>query len=229
MRDSSLDRNWKSKYCTSAVYRNTYAYVCVHLLCLVVCAMFLASVDAIILTLGAFVTVLGLSVCGCLYAAILALQATRGPTCFFIQVGGTCACKRNGALCTYSKKLHEKQSHTLKCISPSGTSSLLHCVVVPTCRRWQEGLLPQLVTRSREDGRGGVGGQGGEGGSGAKWVILDGPLSPHKLETLLTLNDSDRLIKLSNGRGIPIDSSYRFILEVCHGLVQPADPLSPPP
>ena len=114
-----------------------------------------------------------------------------------------------------------KNSHTLKRVSHSGTSTLLRCVVVPTCRRWQEGLLPQLVTRSREEGRGGggVGGQGGEGGSGAKWVILDGPLSPHKLETLLTLNDSDRLIKLSNGRGIPIDSSYRFILEVCHGLV----------
>ena len=63
--------------------------MCVHLLedvrCLVLCAMCPASVDAIILTVGAFITVLGLSVCGCLYAAILALQATRGPRCSFVQ------------------------------------------------------------------------------------------------------------------------------------------------
>ena len=86
--------------------------------------------------------------------------------------------------------------------------------VIPTCRRWQEGLVPQLVNKSKEEGRTGGGGVG-EAGSGGRWVVLDGPLSPHQLETLLTLCDSDRVIKLSNGRNIPIDSAYRFILEVC--------------
>ena len=85
---------------------------------------------------------------------------------------------------------------------------------ISTRRRWREGLVPQLVNRSKEEGRTGGGGVG-EAGSGGRWVVLDGSLLPHQLETLLTLCDSDRLIKLSNGRNIPIDSGYRFILEVC--------------
>ena len=59
------------------------------------------------------------------------------------------------------------------------------------------------------------GGSGsGEGGRGGRWAVLDGALSTGQLETLLTLLDPDKLIKLSNGRGIPVDTSYRFILEV---------------
>ena len=122
---------------------------------------------------------------------------------------------------TYSKKLHEEQSHTEACFTFRNFNFATLCC----CSNLQEMAGRFAATASHQvqgggerGGRGGRG-QGGEGGSGAKWVILDGPLSPHKLETLLTLNDSDRLIKLSNGRGIPIDSSYRFILEVCHGLV----------
>ena len=88
--------------------------------------------------------------------------------------------------------------------------------VIPTRRRWQEGLVTQLVNRSKEEGRTGGGGGGvGEAGSGGRWVVLDGPLLPHQLETLPTLCDSDRPMKLSNGRNIPIDSGYRFISEVC--------------
>ena len=45
-------------------------------------------------------------------------------------------------------------------------------------------------------------------------MVLDGVLSPFQLDTLLTLLDTDKLIKLSNSRGIPIESNCRFILEV---------------
>ena len=89
-------------------------------------------------------------------------------------------------------------------------------------RKWQEGLLPQLVA-NRSRGAGGEEGSGGgcEGGSGSRWVVLDGSLSPSNLETLLTLLDTDdRVIRLSDGRGIPIDSDYRFILEVSKTAVQ---------
>ena len=78
-------------------------------------------------------------------------------------------------------------------------------------RRWQEGLLSQLLSKSKGEGRCTNMSNGGHGG---EWVVLDGPLSPFQLETLLTLLDSNKLIKLTNGRGIPIDSNYRFILEV---------------
>lgn len=80
--------------------------------------------------------------------------------------------------------------------------------------QWQEGLLLQLLQTSR--GGGAVtGSSGDEGGRGGRWIVLDGALSAFQLDTLLTLFDVDKLIKLSNGRGIPIDSSCRFILEVC--------------
>ena len=76
--------------------------------------------------------------------------------------------------------------------------------------RWQEGLLPRLLQTSR-----GEGSSDGEGGRGGRWVVLDGVLSAFQLDALLTLTDTEeRLIKLSNGRGIPIDSNCRFILEV---------------
>lgn len=78
--------------------------------------------------------------------------------------------------------------------------------------------MPQLVNKSKEEGRTGGGGVG-EAGNGGRWVVLDGPLLPHQLETLLTLCDSDRVIKLNNGRNIPIDSGYRFILEVCTYII----------
>ena len=81
---------------------------------------------------------------------------------------------------------------------------------VYTFSRWQEGLLPQLLRSSRWEG-----GSEGEGGRGGRWVVLDGALSASQLDTLMTLVDTEeKLIKLSNGRGIPIDSNCRFILEV---------------
>lgn len=75
---------------------------------------------------------------------------------------------------------------------------------IPTCSRWQEGLLPQLLY-----------GEGRGGGKGTRWVVLDGSMSGNQLDTLLTLLDPDQLIKLSNGRGIPIETTCKFILEVC--------------
>ena len=87
------------------------------------------------------------------------------------------------------------------------------CLHVSIYSQWQEGLLPQLLRTSRGEGNGGS--SNGEGGRGGRWVVLDGVLSSSQLDTLLTLVDTeDKVIKLSNGRGIPIDSSCRFILEV---------------
>lgn len=56
-------------------------------------------------------------------------------------------------------------------------------------------------------------------GRGGRWIVLDGSLSAFQLDTLLTLFDGDKHIKLSNGRGIPIDLSYRVILEVTYTCV----------
>ena len=66
------------------------------------------------------------------------------------------------------------------------------------------------MNRSREEGGG-----GSEGEGSGQWIVLDGPLSSHQLETLLNLLDTNsRSINLSNGRSIPVNSSYRFILEL---------------
>lgn len=51
---------------------------------------------------------------------------------------------------------------------------------------------------------------------GGRWIVLDGSLSAFQLDTLLTLFDRDKHIKLSNGRSIPTDLSYRFVLEVIY-------------
>ena len=56
-------------------------------------------------------------------------------------------------------------------------------------------------------------------GRGGRWIVLDGSLSAFQLDTLLTLFDRDKHVKLSNGRGIPIDLSYRFILEVTYTYI----------
>ena len=87
-----------------------------------------------------------------------------------------------------------------------------HCTC-STRRQWEDGLLPQLLQKVREKGGGGSESDGGHRGH---WVVLDGALSPFQLDTLLTHLDTDRLIKLSNSRGIPVDSNFRFILEVLH-------------
>ena len=87
-----------------------------------------------------------------------------------------------------------------------------HCTC-STHRQWEDGLLPQLLQKVREKGGGGSESEGGHRGH---WVVLDGALSPFQLDTLLTHLDTDRLIKLSNSRGIPVESNFRFILEVLH-------------
>ena len=83
--------------------------------------------------------------------------------------------------------------------------------------RWQEGLLPQLLRGSRGGGGGGGGGleEGGERQKGERWIVLDGPLKETQLETLLTALNPGDLLRLSNGRGIPIKPKHKFILEVC--------------
>lgn len=90
----------------------------------------------------------------------------------------------------------------------------VHVHIINNHRQWQEGLLSQLLQKVREKGGGtmAIGSEGG--GHRGHWVVLDGVLSPYQLDTLLTYLDTDQLIKLSNGRGIPVDSNFRFILEV---------------